>query len=361
MAERVREINRRDFIATGAGAAAVACAGRPIAEAAPSQPRIVVARGGAKADVDESAYARLKAALAKHGGFDALVKGKRVLVKINATDKTSQDANTSPSMAAAVLRLIRENGAKSVKVIGQEWYGYDCKRKGRPTLREVVAKEGAELEELIHWWKPSTQYVKRVPKTGGWKQLWVAKEIFEPDTVLINVARLKTHAFTIFTGCVKNCIGLTWHMYAHHCTSDKNPKAGASDKHPARVAGWKLFPGKLAGAYHDVYRHALNLNILGADEPAFGWGGPKPERIHTYKASTVIVGTDALAVDAYGMQMLHEKRPKVIPQPLADWTQGDSVYVKANATRGNYLAEAHKLGAGQADLAKVKIDEVSID
>jgi len=121
-------------------------------------------------DVDKAAYTRLKAALEKLGGFKELVRGKKVLVKINATDKTYQDANTSPEMTAAVLRLTRENGAKSVKVIGQEWYGYDCKRKGRPTLREVIEREGAQLEELIHWWLKSTQYVKKAP--NGWKQLW---------------------------------------------------------------------------------------------------------------------------------------------------------------------------------------------
>jgi hypothetical protein len=353
-------MDRRGFLAAGAGAMAAAALGRGLS-AAPAQPRVVVARGGAKMDPAKAAAERLKAALDKLGGFDALVKGKKVLVKTNATDKTSQDANTSPELTAAVLRLAKQGGAKQVKVIGQEWYGYDCKRKGKPTLREVIAKEGAELEELIHWWKPSKQYVNRVPKTGGWKQLWVAKEIFEPDVVLLNVARLKTHHFTIFTGCVKNCIGLTWHMYAHHCTSDRNPKAGSSDKHPARVAGWKLFPAKMSSAYHEVYRGPLSLNILDAGEPTFGWGGPKPERIHTFAANAVVVGADAMAVDAYGMQMLHEKRPKVIPTALADWTQGDSVYVKANLTEGSYLAECQKLGAGEADLSKVTIDEVAID
>ena len=351
-------MDRRGFLAAGAGAMAAVLAGGDVL-AAPAEPRIVVAKGGAKMDVDEAAYARLKAALDKLGGFEQLVRGKRVLVKTNATDKTSQDANTSPEMTAAVLRLCKERGAASVKVIGQEWYGYDCKRKDRPTLSQVIAKEGAQLEELIHWWKPSTQYVKRTPK--GWKQLWVAKEIFEPGTALINVARLKTHHFTIYTGCVKNCIGLTWHMYAHHCTSDRNPKAGTSDKHPARVAGWKLFPAKLSAAYHEVYRGPLSLNILDAGEPTFGWGGPKPERIHTYPANAVVVGADAMAVDACGCQMLHEKRPDVIPTALADWTKGDGVYVKANLTGGNYLAECQKLGAGQADLAKIKIDEVKID
>ena len=360
MTNRDGDLSRRGFLAAGAAATA-AMAARGGVTAAPATPRVIVARGGAKMDPDKGAYTRLKAALERFGGFEKLVRGKRALVKINATDKKSQDANTSTEMTAAVLRLCKEAGAKTVKVLGQEWDGYDCKRKGKPTLRQVVQQQGATLEELTHWWLKSDRYVKRVPKTGGWKQLWVAKEIFEPGTVLINVPRLKTHAFTIYTGCVKNCIGLTYHMYAHHCEDDLNTKAGSSDKHPARVGGWKLFPGKLAGAYHDVYRQPIALNIMDAGEPTFGWGGPKPERIKTFAANAVIVGTDAVACDAYGMQMLHENRPTVIPEPLGDWTKGDSVYVKSNASEGSYLAECQRLGAGQADLSKVKIDEVSID
>jgi len=352
-------LNRREFLALGAGAMAAALAARG-AVAAP-EPRIVVARGAAKMPPDKAAYTRLKAALEKLGGFDKLVRGKKALLKINGTDKSFQDANTSTAMTAAAIRLCKENGAKTMKVIGQEWDGYDCKRADGPTLRQVIKAAGAELEELIHWWLPSKQYVKKVPSTGGWKQLWVAREIFEPDAVLINIPRLKTHNCTIYTGCVKNCIGLTWHMYAHHCTDDRNPKAGASDKHPARVKGWRKFPGKLAGAYNEVYRKAIALNILDAGEPSLGWGGPKPERLRTFPANAVVVGTDALAVDAYGCQMLHEHEPKLIPTALADWTKGDSVYVKANLTGGNYLAECQKLGAGQGDLAKIKIEEVKID
>ncbi|HPD15454.1 MAG TPA: DUF362 domain-containing protein [Planctomycetota bacterium] len=351
-------LNRREFLAVGAGAVA-ALAARP-GLAAPD-PRIVVARGAAKMPADEGAYTRLKAALDKLGGFKELVSGKKALLKINGTDKSFQDANTSAAMTAAVIRACKENGAKTVKVIGQEWDGYDCKRADGPTLREVIKAAGAELEELIHWWLPTKQYENKVPTTGGWKELWVAKEIFEPDAVLLNIPRLKTHAFTIYTGCVKNCIGLTWHMYAHHCTNDRDPKAGASDQHPARIKGWEMFPGKLAGAYHEVYRKAVKLNILDAGEMVYGWGGPKPERIRPVAANAVIVGTDALAVDAYGCQLLHEQEPKLIPTALADWTQGDSIYVKSNATKGNYLAECQKLGAGQGDLAKIKIDEVKID
>jgi len=361
MNEHGRDLDRRQFLAASAGAVAAAIVSGGRVAAAPPEPRIVVARGGAKMPADEAAYTRLKAALDKLGGFDALVKGKRVLAKINGTDQKIQDANTSTSLTAAVLRLCKERGAGSVAVLGQEWYGYDCPRAGQPTLREVIKAAGVELIELLHWWQRTDQYAKHVPKAGGWKELYVAKAIFEPDTVLLNVPRLKTHAFTLYTGCVKNIIGLTHHMYGFHCESDRDPEAGKSDQHPSRVRGWVRFPGKLSAAYHEVFRERIALNILDAGEPTFGWGGPKSEQCRTFPANAVIVGPDALACDAYGMRLLHEREPKLIPEALADWTQGDGIYVQSNLTKSNYLAECQKLGAGQADLSKVKIDEVAVD
>jgi uncharacterized protein (DUF362 family) len=358
MSRKTHAVDRRTFLAAGAGAVATLAAGDAF-PAAPARPRIVVARGGARMPAERAAYERLKAALERYGGFQKLVGGKPVLVKINACDKKSQDANSSTGLTAALLRLCRENGAGSVKVLGQEWGGYDCRRKGQPTLRQVIKREGAALEELSHWWQKTKQYVKRVPKTGGWKELWVAKEIFAPDTVLLNTARCKTHPFVVYTGCVKNNIGLTHHMYAFHC--EKDTKGGDSDKHAIRKRGWKLLPAKMAGAYNDVFRERTALCILDAGDPAYGWGGPKPERVRTFPANTVIVGRDGLAVDVYGMQMLHEDRPKDVPKPLADWTGGDGVYVKANLTGGNYLAVCQELGAGQGDLGKVQIDRLAID
>jgi len=360
MSTRETNLDRRQFLAASAGAVAAAMVSQDVLAAAP-QPRVVVARGAAKLAPPEAAYTRLKAALERLGGFDNLIKGKRVLLKINGTDKLSQDANTSTGMAAAVLRVVKETGgAKSVAVLGQEWDGYDCPRAGQPTLREVIKTAGVDLLELTHWWLRTEMYERRVPKGGGWKELWVTKAIFEPDTVVINVPRLKTHAFTLYTGCVKNVIGLTWHMYGFHCVDDRNPEAGKSDKHPSRVQGWQLFPGKLSAAYHEIFRERIALNILDAGDPTFGWGGPAPERITTFPANAVIVGTDALACDACGMHLLHQQRPDAIPEALDDWTQGESPYVKNNTTRGNYLAECQKLGAGQADLSKVTVDEVTV-
>ncbi|MFP4056238.1 MAG: DUF362 domain-containing protein [Candidatus Brocadiia bacterium] len=360
MSEARRPLSRRHFLSTSAGAMAAALGAPAFLEAASDKPRVVVASGGAGKDPREAAYQRLKAATEKLGGFRDLLHGKRVLIKLNATEKKNQDANTSPGFAAALLRLCKEQEPKHIKVIGQEWYGFDCKRKGKPTLREVIQEAGVELEELIHWWKPSDQYANRTPKGGGWSQLWVAKEIFEPDTVLINAPRVKTHAFTLYTGCVKNCIGLTYHMYAHHCTADRNPKAGADENHPARLKGWRLFPAKLSAAYHEIYGPAVDLNVVDACEPTFGWGGPDPERIRTFQAHKTIVSRDGVAADAVGMALLHDQEPKLIPTALDDWTKGESIYVKNNLTKGNYLAECHKLGAGQADLEKIQVDEITI-
>jgi uncharacterized protein (DUF362 family) len=191
-----------------------------------------------------------------------------------------------------------------------------------------------------------------------WNQLWVAKGIFEPETVLLNLARLKTHPHCVYTGCVKNVIGLTYRMYGFHKKDDVAPPKNAGD--PADSDGWDVFPRKLGVAFRDVIGPRIALNFLDADQPTFGWRGPAPERIQTFAAHTTIVGTDALAMDVYGCGLLHAQRPEGYVAAMGDWSKGENPYVLKNKSGTNYLRVCGELGAGQTDLTKVDIDEAVI-
>lgn len=360
-ATREKRTTRRDFLATGGGLA-VAPLFLPAAGvfAAPGKPDMVVVRGGAELSQDEAAYQRLRRGAERLGGLAAVVKGKHVLIKLNATERTSQDGNTSPAAAAALLRLCRECGASDITVLGQEWGGYDSPRAGRPTLRQIIKDANTGLIELPHYWKDGSEGAYKLCKPQGdaWHELWVAKQIFEPGTVLINLARLKTHPHCVYTGCIKNVIGLSRRMYGFHKVDDVEwPK---SHGNPAASDGWHVFPKKLALAYRDVIGPRIALSILDAGQPTFGWRGPDPERIHTFDAHTTILGTDPLAMDVYGCGMLHAQRPDAYVEALGDWSKGSSPYVAKNKPKTNYLAECGRLGVGEPDLKKVDIDEVTI-
>lgn len=359
--KRKHGMNRRDFLATGTGLAAAPLL-LPVQGvfAAPAQPDLVVARGGAALAPADAAYQRLKAAVEPLGGLSPIVRAKHVLIKVNATERTSQDANTSVAAAQGLFRLLRECGPADVTVIGQEWGGFDSPRAGQPTLRQVIKDAGATLVELPHHWKKDAKdsYKVSTPKDSIWHELLVAKQIFEPDTVLLNLARLKTHPHCVYTGCIKNVIGLTGRMYGFHQIDDVAGPGNPRDL--AGTDGWETFPRKLAEAYRDVIGPRIALNILDAGQPTFGWRGPAPERIKTFDAHTTIVGADALAIDVYGCRLLHTQRPDSYVAPLGDWSKGDNPYVAKNKTKGNYLVECGKLGVGEVDLNKVDIDEVTI-
>ncbi|MBN2451689.1 MAG: DUF362 domain-containing protein [Lentisphaeria bacterium] len=354
-----RSISRRRFLAGSAGVLAAPLV-VPHVYGAPSRPDMVVVRGNGGLDLDAAAYERMKLGFERMGGLSSWVRGKRVLLKINATERSSQDANTSTEACRALLRLCREAGAETRTVLGQEWGGFDSVRAQRPTLRALIKEDGAELMELPHYWVKGSESVYSLTKPEGdvWHELWVAKAILEPDTVLINLARLKSHPHCVFTGCVKNVIGLTRRMYGFHKVDDVEFPQNAGD--PADSDGWHVFARKLAHAFRDAIGPRIALHVLDAGRPTFGWRGPAPERIHTFEGDTTVVGTDALAMDVFGCGLLYKQRPDIYLEPLADWGTGDSPYVKGNRTKGNYLVECGRLGVGQVDLAKVDIEEAAL-
>lgn len=352
-------VRRREFLLGSAGLLAAPLV-VPRVLGAPGKPDLVVAKGGAALAPEEAAYQRLKAATTRLGGMEALIKGKPVVIKVNATERSSQDANTSVPAAMALLRLCTECGPASLTVVGQEWGGFDSPRAGQPTLRQVIANAKAALTELPHYWVEGSRdsYVLTKPEGDVWHELYVAKAVMDPNAVVLNLARLKTHPHCVYTGCIKNVVGLTYRMYGFHKIDDVEPPRNAGD--PADSDGWGVFPAKLAHAFRDVIGPRIALNILDAGQPTFGWRGPGPERIQTFDAHVTLVGTDALAMDVYGCGMLQANRPDVFLPPLGDWSQGESPYVKGNRTQTNYLVECAKLGVGQADLKKVDIDEVTV-
>lgn len=355
-------LSRREFMkhgAAGVAGAAVALKAADGLAGAAARPRIVVARGGA-ADTDDGAAQRLRAALDRFGGFPDLIRGKRVLIKMNATCSQHRDGNTSTQAAAALLRAVNDAAPQSVTVLGQEWGGFTVPRAGQPTLAQTITGNKATLVNLPHYWAANSEASYRLvePQPEPWRRLMVAAAIFEENTVLLNVARLKSHPHCVFTGTIKNIIGLTRCMYGFHKIDETTDVANRGD--PAASDGWHLFAQKLGNAFRHAVGPRIVLNILDAGEPMFGWRGPGNVRPHTFPAGVMIVGRDALAVDVYGCGLLHRQEPQVYPEALGDWSKGDSPYIQFNRTRTNYLRACGELGVGQSDLGQVDVQEVTI-
>lgn len=140
-------------------------------------------------------------------GFGELIKpGARVLIKPNLIGKRAPDlaATTHPAVVAAVVRAVKRFDPARV-VIADSPGGIYTRELLRQIYKatgmsEVAEKEGAELNL-------ETGY-RELAVPGGLrcKSFNVIDPFFEAD-VVINVAKLKTHAMTGISAAVKNLFG----------------------------------------------------------------------------------------------------------------------------------------------------------
>ena len=158
---------------------------------------------------DAAVYAALGEALKPFDGFGAFFKpGQRVVLKVNLLRgaRPEQTVTTHPSVVKAVARAVREVGATPVLA--------DSPGSGLPytkrTLEKCYRRAGylklADDVGLELNYDTSSQTVF-VDEARVAKRFNVITPVLEADAV-INLCKLKTHAFTILTGAVKNLLGV---------------------------------------------------------------------------------------------------------------------------------------------------------
>jgi len=141
------------------------------------------------------------ALLAPLGGMSAFVRpGMRVLLKPNllSTAGLEKAVTTHPAVVQAVAELVK--GAGGTVFIGDSPAG--PVEPGAEVWRtsgtaEVAASVGAAL----------APFVEVTWKRLGSQDYFIARPVFEADLV-INLPKLKTHAFALYTGAVKNLFGV---------------------------------------------------------------------------------------------------------------------------------------------------------
>ncbi|UCF04889.1 MAG: DUF362 domain-containing protein [bacterium] len=112
--------------------------------------------------------------------------------------------------------------------------------------------------------------------------------IFQKSTALINVRPLRTHYLAGISGCMKNYITFAENL---------------PDYHPNNCADLALL-FKLPAV-----KGKTRLNILSALTPQFHGRGPHHfNRRYVWNYKGLIVGTDPVAVDAVGLQIIMAKR-----------------------------------------------------
>jgi uncharacterized protein (DUF362 family) len=307
-----KTIKRREFVRSGALLGTAALAGgwldtRRASGQTPPPPDLAVVTGADRVDAVDKGLAAL-------GGMKRFVRaGSSVGLIINAPSWWRlPGSHTHPELSLAVILASLEAGAKELRYLIDPLAGY---WKRAPLAAKYEKEIGAVR-------RCSGNYVEKdIARNKVLKKTSVVKEFLDCD-ILINLPIIKHHVGVGMSGNLKNLMGVN--------SSDSNHffHAGSRAK----------------GEYDDVPFLAqciADLNTLRkpdlcvADATEFlstnGPAGPGELR----RLDKIIIGTDPVAVDAYGAPLVGLKAEDVL-----------------------MITRAAEWGLGQRDVAKLKIREI---
>ena len=276
------EHTRRDFLkrtAMAGGAMALAPLGNVAAQDAPAQMCIARWKGPADAQGDVTTTMATKLteqAVAAIGGMKRFVsQGDVVWVKPNiAWDRAPQfGANTNPDLVATLVRLCLEAGAKTVKV-GDNPCNPAKKTYPNSGIEAAAKAAGAEVVYL------DKKRFKDVAIKGERLDKWLLyPEIIESDLV-INCPIVKDHATARATVCMKNYMGV--------------------------IGGQRgLWHQNLAVCLCDITAFMKpQMCVVDATRIMTGNGPTGGNLSDVKQMNTVAAGTDVVALDAFGAELL---------------------------------------------------------
>ncbi len=208
------------------------------------------------------------------GGLSSVIKqGSRVFVKINHLSPSSPPDRailTHPSFTREVLRLLSDSGAELT--VGDDIYSRQPDGFSLSGYRAVCAELGVRLVNL-----KETGFVEVAVPGKVLKKTYIARPVIEAD-VIINLPKLKTHSFAIFTGAIKNMYGVIPHglRLAYHRRFVRND----------------VFSQMLVDLFSCVPPH---LSVMDA---VVGMEGEGPSAGMPKKVGLILGSRDAVALDA---------------------------------------------------------------
>lgn len=258
----------------------------------------------------------VKKAIELLGGISLFVKaGDRVLVKPNMSfaNPPSWGSTTDPRVVRALSELCLEAGAKKVVIMDHTL------RAAEACLKESGIRDAVSDLNKVAVVAANTERFftdAEVPDGDALKTVAVVKQLGKSDC-LINLPCAKSHAATGVSFGMKNLMGLVWDRQYFHERTDLN---------------------KAIAELATVMKP--DLTILDATRALLNGGPGGPGKVK--ELSTIVAGTDQVAVDSYGTS-------------LAPW-YGQTFSGK----QVRHIIEAYNLGLGEIDIEKLKIARVSI-
>jgi len=247
-------------------------------------------------------------------------KDDRVVVKVNGI--ALRNMATNKELVLPILQGLIDMGVKAEEITVLEQYGSFF-----AATRIDASNVPKGVKIAIHGNGNATMEYRMIPGTGV--QTKFCRYLTEA-TAAINVALVKDHSICGYTGLMKNM--------THGCSI--NPH----DFHVHRASP------QIAMMYaQDAIRSRVRLNITDAFK-VMAHCGPldkKPEYRFPYEA--IFVGTDAVAMDTIGAEIVEEFRKK---SRLMTLTQ--------EGRPPAYLRTAADLGLGIHDREKITLKEFTI-
>jgi uncharacterized protein (DUF362 family) len=255
--------------------------------------------------------ALVRKAVAAIGGMERFVpKGATVVVKPNMCIKApaSQGATTHPVVAAAVVKMALEAGAKKVLVMDFPFQGSSASVYEECGVGPAVREAGGEMVPISRIKFVTTQ----IPKAVKLKQAAIYDDILKAE-VLINVPVAKSHMEAGVTLGLKNMMGTVdnradLHVSLDQCIVDLNTIVHS----------------------HLTIIDAIRVMLRG------GPTGGSPDYLKD--VNTIVASQDIVAADTYALRFFTNKKLENIP----------------------YIGMAAKAGLGRCDIENVKIEEISL-
>ncbi len=214
-------------------------------------------------------------------GITELFKGKKIAIKPNMVMKKSPEAaaTTHPAILEAVIRIVKEHTDDII--IAESPGGVYTESLLRSTykgchLTEVAEKYGVKLNLDTSYRQVS------VPEAETAKVFNIISPMLDAD-VIINLAKLKSHSLTTYSGAVKNYFGTI-------------PGVQKFETH-ARFPDYNDFGSMLVDlcAYHVSNKETVNIldGILAMEGNGPTAGSPR-------KANMLLCGRNPFNVDVLG-------------------------------------------------------------
>lgn len=255
------------------------------------------------------------------GGIKKFVpKNSKVAILPN-TQRWHPGTYTKPEIVRAVIRMCKEAGAKEINCLSC----LDMKTWEATGLASAIEEEGASLKLLLE--EELYKYVK-VPKGKVLKEALIMKEFYNND-VFINIPITKDHAGNLFTGTMKNLMGLSFRPFNRKAFHMEISHLDNKSKERSTIEHLDQCIADLNTAIKP------NLCIVDATEFIVTNGPMGPGDI--VKPQKIIAGVDRVAIDAYCTTLWDIKAEEII-----------------------MINRAYEHGLGEIDLKKVKIKEINV-